>query len=137
MSTQREPHGFGSHGHVVRVLIVDDHQILASSLSLVLDVEPDLTVVGTAGSLEQARRLIVSCSPDVVLLDHRLPDGDGVAALRELRALASLSASTRSATTARASPRSWVPTRSSRPSRSPSTKAWSPLCEPVQVVDGY
>jgi DNA-binding NarL/FixJ family response regulator len=69
------------------VLIVDDHQVLASSLAMVLDAEADLSVVATAGSLEEARRLIVSSRPDVILLDHRLPDGDGVTALPELRAL--------------------------------------------------
>jgi DNA-binding NarL/FixJ family response regulator len=71
----------------VRVLIVDDHEVLASSLAMVLDGEPDLKCVGVAGTLERARALIASTAPDVILLDHRLPDGDGVAAIGELRAL--------------------------------------------------
>lgn len=71
----------------VRVLIVDDHEVLAASLALVLDGQPDITTVGVAGTLAKARALIVSATPDVVLLDHRLPDGDGVAAIRELRSL--------------------------------------------------
>jgi two-component system response regulator DevR len=71
----------------IRVLIVDDHQVLASSLAHVLDAEPDLTCVGVAPSLEKARALIGTTSPDVLLLDHRLPDGDGVPAIGELRAL--------------------------------------------------
>ncbi|GAB3652285.1 response regulator transcription factor [Nocardioides korecus] len=72
---------------VTRVLVVDDHEILAASLRSVLDAEPDLQCVGTAGSLERARVLLPRTAPDVLLLDHRLPDGDGVGAIAELRAL--------------------------------------------------
>ena len=68
----------------VRVLVVDDHDVLATALAQSLDHEPDLTSVGVAGSLEKARQLIHTTAPDVVLLDHRLPDGDGVSALGEL-----------------------------------------------------
>lgn len=71
----------------VRVLVVDDHAVLASSLGQVLDAEPDLATVGVAGSLAEARTMLRSTRPDVLLLDHRLPDGDGVAAIPELRAL--------------------------------------------------
>jgi two-component system, NarL family, response regulator DevR len=71
----------------VRVLVVDDHEVLASSLAMVLDDEPDLKSVGVAGTLEKARSMIATTAPDVILLDHRLPDGDGVAAIGELRAL--------------------------------------------------
>ena len=69
----------------MRVLIVDDHEVLSASLALVLDDQPGLKVVGSAGTLAQARRLLATTAPDVVLLDHRLPDGDGVSAIRELR----------------------------------------------------
>jgi DNA-binding NarL/FixJ family response regulator len=71
----------------VRVLIVEDHEVLSSSLALVLDSEPDLRTVGRAATLADARRAIVETSPDVVLLDHQLPDGDGVASIDELRSL--------------------------------------------------
>lgn len=71
----------------VRVLIVDDHEILAASLAQVLDAEPDLLSVGVAGTLERARSLVATTTPDVILLDQRLPDGEGVAAIEELRAL--------------------------------------------------
>ncbi len=71
----------------VRVLIVDDHEVLASSLAQALDIEPDLHVVGRAGSLASAERMILTTTPDVLLLDHRLPDGDGVGAIPRLRAL--------------------------------------------------
>jgi DNA-binding NarL/FixJ family response regulator len=71
----------------VRLLIVDDHGMFADSLRLVLSAEPDLTVVGTAATLAQARAMVVSSEPDVVLLDHRLPDGLGVDSIGELKAL--------------------------------------------------
>ena len=82
-----QPPNAGGGGATTRVLVVDDHEILASSLQAVLDGEPDLTCVGTAGTLRQARALIGTSAPDVLLLDHRLPDGDGVDAISELRAL--------------------------------------------------
>jgi DNA-binding NarL/FixJ family response regulator len=71
----------------IRVLLVDDHQVLASSLAMVLDQEPDLTTVGIATTLEQSRTLMSQTTPDVVLLDHRMPDGDGVAAIGDLLAI--------------------------------------------------
>jgi DNA-binding NarL/FixJ family response regulator len=71
----------------IRVLVVDDHEVLAASLAQVLDLEPDMVSVGIANTLEQARAMMRSATPDVVLLDHRLPDGDGVQALPSLLAL--------------------------------------------------
>ena len=65
----------------VRVLIVDDHEVLAVSLARVLDAEADMVSVGVAGTLAQARTMVTTTSPDVMLLDHRLPDGDGVSAI--------------------------------------------------------
>ena len=71
----------------VRLLIVDDHDMFADSLRVALSAEPDLTVVGTAATLAQARSMVVSTAPDVVLLDHRLPDGVGVDSIAELKTL--------------------------------------------------
>ena len=71
----------------VRVLIVDDHQMFASSLAHALTVEDDLLVVGVATSLEGARTQTSATAPDVVLLDQRLPDGDGVGAIAALQSL--------------------------------------------------
>ncbi len=70
-----------------RVLIVDDHAMLAASLAAMIDGEPDMTVVGAVTSLAEARAFVSHQQPDVVLLDHRLPDGLGahaVAGLREI-----------------------------------------------------
>ncbi len=72
---------------MVRVVVVDDHEVLADALTQVLDAEPDLRVVGAAHTLADARALLADTEVDVVLLDHRLPDGEGVAAIPELRAL--------------------------------------------------
>jgi DNA-binding NarL/FixJ family response regulator len=71
----------------VRVLVVDDHQVFAASLAHALTAEDDLLVVGVATSLQGARAQTGATAPDVVLLDHRLPDGDGVSAISDLHAL--------------------------------------------------
>ena len=68
----------------IRVLIIDDHEVLASSLAMVLDAEEDITAVGVATTLEQAQGMVGTAQPDVLLLDHRMPDGDGVAAIPTL-----------------------------------------------------
>ncbi len=86
MAEGREP-ATTTSARPIRVLIIDDHDVLASSLAMVLDAEPDITAVGVATTLEQARALIGSAHPDVLLLDHRMPDGDGVTAIPNLRAL--------------------------------------------------
>jgi two-component system, NarL family, response regulator DevR len=71
----------------IRVMIADDHDVLATSLMTVLDQEDDIVGVGVAGTLAQARAMVVSAAPDVLLLDHRMPDGDGVAAIPDLLGL--------------------------------------------------
>lgn len=70
-----------------RLLIVDDHGMFAESLRLALSAEDDLEVVGTAITLAQGRAMVAATQPDVVLLDHRLPDGLGVDSIGELKSL--------------------------------------------------
>ena len=77
----------GSMGDPTRVLVVDDHEVLAESLSLVLDAEPDLSPVGIAPTLGRARELLPALTPDVLLLDVRLPDGDGIDFIGEVHGL--------------------------------------------------
>jgi DNA-binding NarL/FixJ family response regulator len=69
----------------IRILVVDDHAMFASSLALALEQEPGLHVVGTASNLAQARRMVISLGPDLLLIDHRLPDGFGASALPEMK----------------------------------------------------
>ncbi len=68
----------------IRVLVVDDHQVLADSLVRVLGAEPDIEPVGVAPTLARAMAMVAEHRPDVVLLDHALPDGEGAAAVRPL-----------------------------------------------------
>ncbi|CAN5617179.1 response regulator transcription factor [soil metagenome] len=72
---------------VIRVLIVDDHDMFASSLAVVLGAEDDMRVVGTAGTARAAVDKAGLLAPDVILLDQRLPDGDGVALIGPLLAV--------------------------------------------------
>jgi DNA-binding NarL/FixJ family response regulator len=61
----------------IRVLVVDDHDLVAEALVRALAREPDLFVVGRAGSVDAAIRAARQFHPDVVLMDFQLPDGDG------------------------------------------------------------
>jgi putative two-component system response regulator len=71
----------------LRLLVIDDHEDFVRSLVRVLAAQPDLVVVGTAGSVAEGCRAAVSEDPDVVLMDFELPDGDGVAATTRLKML--------------------------------------------------
>lgn len=69
----------------IRVLLVDDHQLLTGSLSQVLGQEPDIEVIGIAGTVNEAKQLARE-RLDVVLMDYRLPDGTGAEAARAIKA---------------------------------------------------
>jgi DNA-binding NarL/FixJ family response regulator len=69
----------------LRVLIVDDHDVVRAGLRAVLDGADDLTVVGEAGSVEEAVRRVGYDNPNVVVMDVRLPDGTGIEACRDIR----------------------------------------------------
>jgi two-component system, NarL family, response regulator DevR len=70
----------------VRVLIVDDHEIVRKGLVTLLGSEDGLEVVGEAGTVEAAIRRVGYDRPEVVVMDVRLPDGTGIEACREIRA---------------------------------------------------
>jgi DNA-binding NarL/FixJ family response regulator len=71
---------------VIDVLVVDDHAIVRQGLRGMLAAEPDLDVVGEAGSGPEAVAMVAAHSPDVVLMDLRMPGGDGVAATTAITA---------------------------------------------------
>ncbi|MFN8149900.1 MAG: response regulator transcription factor [Solirubrobacterales bacterium] len=68
----------------IRVLLADDQQLLRSSLSILIGSESDMEVVGEAGDGEEAVRLATARSPDVVLMDIRMPGVDGLEATSRL-----------------------------------------------------
>ncbi|MFK0253910.1 response regulator [Streptomyces sp. NPDC090445] len=74
-----------SAGAPIKVFLLDDHEVVRRGLRDLLDSEPDITVVGEAGTAEQALVRGPALRPDVAVLDVRLPDGDGIGVCRELR----------------------------------------------------
>ncbi|WP_330347126.1 response regulator transcription factor [Streptomyces sp. NBC_00582] len=69
----------------VRVFLVDDHEVVRRGLADLLDAEPDISVIGDAGTVDHALARGPALRPDVAVLDVRLPDGDGISVCRELR----------------------------------------------------
>ncbi|TQK49923.1 LuxR family two component transcriptional regulator [Streptomyces sp. SLBN-118] len=69
----------------IRVFLLDDHEVVRRGVHDLLNDEPDITVVGEAGTVEQALVRVPALRPQVAVLDVRLPDGDGVSVCRELR----------------------------------------------------
>ena len=69
-----------------RVLLVDDHPVVREGLRGMINAEDDLTVVGEAGSGAEAIALAESLCPDVILMDLRMPDVDGVTATERILA---------------------------------------------------
>jgi DNA-binding NarL/FixJ family response regulator len=69
----------------INVFLLDDHEIVRRGVRELLESEPDIIVVGEAGTAASALARIPALKPDVAVLDVRLPDGDGVSVCREIR----------------------------------------------------
>ena len=70
---------------MIRVFLVDDHELVRRGIAALLTAEADIEVVGEAGTAAQARSRIRATRPDVAILDVRLPDGSGIDVCREVR----------------------------------------------------
>ncbi|MEK6785641.1 MAG: response regulator transcription factor [Nitrospirota bacterium] len=70
--------------HVIRVLLVDDHEVIRVGLRTVLGQTQGIAVVGEAGTMAEAAQQAQRLKPDVILMDVRLPDGSGIDACREI-----------------------------------------------------
>ncbi len=69
----------------MRILIVDDHEIVRNGLTLLFNRQKGFDIVGEAGSVAEAVRIAAATSPDIVIMDVRLPDGTGIEACRDIR----------------------------------------------------
>jgi two-component system, NarL family, response regulator DevR len=70
----------------ITVFLLDDHEVVRRGLQQLLEDEPDIEVIGEAGTAAQAIARIPALRPDVAILDVRLPDGEGVTVCRDIRA---------------------------------------------------
>ena len=70
----------------IRVLIADDHTVVRSGVRLLLEIEPDIVVVGEARDGHEAVTLTETLQPDVVLMDIAMPEMDGMVATRQIKA---------------------------------------------------
>ena len=73
----------------IRIVIADDHAVVRSGLSAILGAEKDLEVVGQAQNGREAVNAVMTLSPDIVIMDLRMPEMDGVSAIEEIRRRAS------------------------------------------------
>ncbi|MBO8141495.1 MAG: response regulator transcription factor [Firmicutes bacterium] len=69
----------------IKVVIVDDHEVVRLGLKSLLNRVADLEVVGEAGSAAEAERVVERTQPDVVVMDIRMPEGSGIEACRAIR----------------------------------------------------
>ncbi|HLR83925.1 MAG TPA: response regulator transcription factor [Nocardioidaceae bacterium] len=73
---------------MIRLFLLDDHEVVRRGLAALLESEPDMEVVGEASTAAEALARIPATNPDVAVLDGRLPDGSGIDVCRELRSSA-------------------------------------------------
>jgi two-component system, NarL family, response regulator DevR len=106
----------------LRVMLVDDHEVVRDGIKLLLNGAPDVVVCAEASSVRQAVTTADRALPDVIVMDVRLQDGSGIEATRDIRAArpqTQVLMLTPSPTTRPCSPRSWP----GRPAMSSSSSA--------------
>jgi len=69
----------------LRILLIDDHEVVRTGLKALIDSQEDMNVVGEAGTVDDGVRRVGYDEPDVVVLDVRLPDASGIEACRDIR----------------------------------------------------
>ena len=69
---------------MIRIMLLDDHEVVRQGVKAALEAEGDMTVVGEAADAAHAVAVVASCSPDVAVLDVRLGDGNGIDVCRQI-----------------------------------------------------
>ncbi len=75
----------GNGARIIRVLVVDDHQVVREGLRRMLELQDGIQVIGEASSGEEAIIKTLALSPDVITMDLKMPGMDGIAATREIK----------------------------------------------------
>jgi len=83
--TDDDATGSTTSERVIRIYLLDDHEVVRRGMRELLEGEPDFEVVGESGSAAEATRRIPALRPDVAILDGRLPDGSGIDVCRDIR----------------------------------------------------
>ena len=74
-----------SDSEIITVFLLDDHEVVRRGVAEMVNAQPDMEVVGEAGSPGEAIAVVAQCQPDVAVLDVRLGEGNGIAVCREIR----------------------------------------------------
>jgi len=83
--TDDDATGSATSDRVIRIYLLDDHEVVRRGMRELLEGEPGFEVVGESGSAAEATRRIPALRPDVAILDGRLPDGSGIDVCRDIR----------------------------------------------------
>ena len=73
--------------NLIRLLVVDDHPVVRTGLQRMHELEPRIQIVGEAATMQSAIEAALRLAPDVILMDVRLPDGDGIEACRRIKVI--------------------------------------------------